>query len=71
MRLLEEINQRGTTVIVITHSQEMVDEMNKRIITMERGSVISDVADIIRVLPQRLWRAYGYAYSAGKANEQQ
>ena len=43
MRLLEEINQRGTTVIVITHSQEMVDEMNKRVITMERGSVISDV----------------------------
>ena len=43
MRLLEEINQRGTTVIVVTHSQEMVDEMNKRIITMERGSVISDV----------------------------
>ena len=30
-------------MIVITHSQEMVDEMNKRIITMERGSVISDV----------------------------
>ena len=42
MRLLEEINQRGTTVIVITHSQEMVDEMNKRVITMERGSIISD-----------------------------
>ena len=43
MKLLEEINQRGTTVIVVTHSQEMVDEMNKRVITMERGSVISDV----------------------------
>ena len=42
MKLLEEINQRGTTVIVVTHSQEMVDEMNKRIITMERGSIISD-----------------------------
>lgn len=42
MKLLEEINQRGTTVIVITHSQEMVEEMNKRVITMERGSVISD-----------------------------
>ena len=42
MKLLEEINQRGTTVIVVTHSQEMVDEMNKRVITMERGSVISD-----------------------------
>ena len=43
MRLLEEINQRGTTVIVVTHSQEMVDEMNKRVITMERGAGISDV----------------------------
>ena len=43
MRLLDEINQRGTTVIVVTHSQEMVDEMNKRVITMERGAVISDV----------------------------
>jgi putative lysine transport system ATP-binding protein len=42
MKLLEEINQRGTTVIVVTHSQEMVDEMNKRVITMERGAVISD-----------------------------
>ena len=42
MKLLEEINQRGTTVIVVTHSQEMVDEMNKRVITMERVSVISD-----------------------------
>ena len=34
MKLLEEINQRGTTVIVVTHSQEMVDEMNKRVITL-------------------------------------
>ena len=42
MKLLEAINQRGTTVIVVTHSQEMVDEMNKRVITMERGSIISD-----------------------------
>lgn len=42
MKLLEEINQRGTTVIVVTHSQEMVDEMNKRVITIERGSIISD-----------------------------
>ena len=42
MKLLEAIKQRGTTVIVVTHSQEMVDEMNKRVITMERGSIISD-----------------------------
>lgn len=42
MKLLEEINQRGTTVVVVTHSQEMVEEMNKRVITMERGSIIRD-----------------------------
>lgn len=42
MKLLEEVNQKGTTVIVVTHSREMVEEMNKRVITMERGSVISD-----------------------------
>ena len=42
MGLLDEINRRGTTVIVVTHSQEMVDEMNKRVITMDRGSIIGD-----------------------------
>lgn len=42
MNLLEEINAQGTTVIVVTHSQEIVDRMKKRVITMERGSVISD-----------------------------
>ena len=42
MRLLEEINRRGTTVIAVTHSREMMDEMNKRVITMDRGAVISD-----------------------------
>lgn len=42
MKLLEEINEMGTTVIVVTHSQEIVDRMQKRVITMERGCVISD-----------------------------
>lgn len=42
MKLLERINQKGTTVVVVTHSQEIVDLMGKRVITMERGQVISD-----------------------------
>lgn len=42
MKLLERINQKGTTVVVVTHSQEIVDMMGKRVITMERGQVISD-----------------------------
>ena len=42
MRLLEEINLMGTTVVVVTHSEEIVARMHKRVITMERGCVISD-----------------------------
>ena len=42
MKLLEEINRQGTTVVVVTHSQEMVAAMKKRVITMDRGQVISD-----------------------------
>ena len=41
MRLLEEINKRGTTVLVVTHNREIVDAMNKRVITMNKGVVIS------------------------------
>lgn len=42
MVLLEEINRMGTTVLVVTHSQEMVDKMQKRVITMDKGRIISD-----------------------------
>lgn len=42
MKLLEEINRQGTTVIVVTHSHEMVETMKKRVITMDRGQVVSD-----------------------------
>ncbi|MCI8727121.1 MAG: cell division ATP-binding protein FtsE [Hungatella sp.] len=42
MKLLEEINRMGTTVVVVTHSQEIVDRMQKRVIVMERGCVVSD-----------------------------
>ncbi len=42
MKLLEEINRRGTTVIVVTHSYEIVNMMKKRVITIDRGMVIRD-----------------------------
>ncbi len=45
MKLLEEINHRGTTVIVVTHSRELVNMMKKRVITMDKGVVISDVKE--------------------------
>ena len=43
MRLLNEINKKGTTVLVVTHNLEIVKEMNKRVITMRKGVVVSDV----------------------------
>ena len=42
-KLLEEINLRGTTVIVVTHNLEIVKMMNKRVITMNKGVVLSDM----------------------------
>lgn len=42
MRLLDEINRQGTTVIVVTHSRELVNTMQKRVITIEKGVVVSD-----------------------------
>jgi len=44
MKLLEKINRRGTTVIVVTHSHEMVEMMGKRVITMDKGMIIGDTA---------------------------
>lgn len=42
MNLLEEINQRGTTVIVATHEKDIVDRMKKRVIILEQGELKSD-----------------------------
>lgn len=42
MRLLEDINKRGTTVVVVTHNMEIVRAMNKRVITIKKGVVVSD-----------------------------
>ncbi len=43
MQLLEEINSRGTTVVVVTHNREIVDQMQKRVIRLKKGKIISDV----------------------------
>lgn len=42
MHLLEEINRRGTTVVVVTHNREIVDQMQKRVITVKNGIIVSD-----------------------------
>ena len=42
MKLLEDINKRGTTVVVVTHNRDIVERMQKRVITIDKGVVISD-----------------------------
>ena len=40
--LLDDINKRGTTVVVVTHNQEIVERMQKRVITIDKGVVVND-----------------------------
>ncbi|MCR4923114.1 MAG: cell division ATP-binding protein FtsE [Lachnospiraceae bacterium] len=42
MKLLEEINKRGTTVLVVTHNREIVNAMRKRVVTIKKGVIVSD-----------------------------
>ena len=42
MKLLEEINQKGTTVVVVTHNMDIVRAMNKRVITIQKGTIVED-----------------------------
>ena len=42
MRLLEDVNKKGTTVVVVTHNKEIVNMMKKRVITLKHGEIISD-----------------------------
>lgn len=42
MKLLEDINEDGTTVLVVTHNREIVNAMKKRVITLKKGTIVSD-----------------------------
>ena len=42
MKLLERINEKGTTILMVTHAKDIVDRMNKRVIAIDNGRVIQD-----------------------------
>ena len=44
MKLLEEINRLGTTVLVVTHEKDLVNRFDKRVVAIENGRIISDGA---------------------------
>ena len=43
--LLQKINNMGTTVVLATHAKELVDKVKKRVIVLENGKIVSDVAE--------------------------
>ena len=45
MDILEEVNRRGTTVVVVTHNHEIVRQMNKRVINLKNGIVVNDIRE--------------------------
>jgi cell division transport system ATP-binding protein len=44
MRLLEQINYRGTTILMVTHAKDIVDKMEKRVIAIDKGRIVRDDA---------------------------
>ncbi|MBR5516794.1 MAG: cell division ATP-binding protein FtsE [Firmicutes bacterium] len=42
MDLLEQINLRGTTIVMVTHAKDIVDRMKKRVIAIEKGNIVRD-----------------------------
>ena len=42
MKLLNDINKRGTTIVVATHAKEIVDNMQKRVISIDKGTIVRD-----------------------------
>lgn len=45
MKLLENANEQGTTVVVVTHNLEIVRAMRKRTITIENGHLVHDIEE--------------------------
>ena len=42
MKILNEINMRGTTVVIATHAKDIVDMMQKRVVELDKGRILRD-----------------------------
>ncbi len=78
MNLLEQINLRGTTVVMVTHAKDIVDRMGKRVIQINEGSIVRDDAagfyiqtdDQSEEAPSGIFSAAGEVFSPGVLNEE-
>ena len=48
VELLTQINEHGTTVLMVTHEHELVNQFNHRVITLEKGHIVSDTGAPVR-----------------------
>lgn len=55
MNLMEEINERGTTVVVVTHNLEIVRAMKKRVVTLKQGVIVGDTTEFDEENPLGLY----------------
>ena len=44
MRMLDKVNRMGTTIVMATHDQAIVDAMRRRVIEIEKGQIVRDQA---------------------------
>ena len=49
MQLLDQINKRGTTILMVTHAKDIVDKMGKRVIAIEKGRIVRDEFGSLRI----------------------
>ncbi|MCI7147182.1 MAG: cell division ATP-binding protein FtsE [Candidatus Fimisoma sp.] len=49
MDLLEQINLRGTTIVMVTHAKDIVDRMKKRVIAIDKGRIVRDREGIYNI----------------------
>jgi len=42
MKLINQINRRGTTVLMVTHAKDIVDRMSKRVVAIDKGRIVRD-----------------------------
>ena len=49
MKILNEINMRGTTVVIATHAKDIVDAMQKRVVELDKGRVLRDLSDLSNI----------------------
>ena len=48
VEMLTQINEKGTTILMVTHEHELVHQFNHRVITLEKGHIVSDTGALVR-----------------------